>query len=249
MPGSSFDEQAKPQRSAPDPSLAKDFAAVAAAQAQAAAIAQASANQTASNQSPQAMSTSPTTKPPMAPPPEERAELREDDGDKVEELDDTDRAVLEDLLPEDERARRFNNKERRKVIEARLKELNPADLDDHFEYRQVVDTGNVVFIFRSPSHGEVEAVYRIIISEGAQGLYGINKLSAMLTCLGTVSIAGKDLPHHLNSNGVFERTLFDNKYAFYSRFPHGLIEDSRVQFSWFDDRVAKMLSGGNLGNG
>ena len=92
-------------------------------------------------------------------------------------------------------------------------------------------------------------MYRILIAEGATGIYGMNKLSAMLTCLGTVSIVGKDMPSHLNGKSIFERELFDEKYEFYSRFPHGLIEDSRVQFSWFDDRVAEMLSGGNLGNG
>lgn len=234
IPGRSIDQTDEPKREPPTPQQQKDFAALAAAQAQ---YAQAVSN---SPEQPSGQSQDTGSKT------EERNEPDTPTEEYFEEEEDT---VLNDLLEKDERTARLNNKERRRRIESSIRPLRPDDLDDHFEYRQVVDTGHLTFTFRSPSHGEVEEVYRRLMIENPSGFYAITKLSGMLTCIGTVDVCGKPLPSHLNDQGVFDRKKFEEKYQKFSSFPYQIIEDARVQFSWFDDRVSKMLSSGSLGNG
>lgn len=245
MPGRSFEEQGRAQASAPDPHKVQEFASLAGAQA-ASSAAGAPPQPAVQPQMPQ-----PAVQPPQSPPPEEREELKKDISDE-----EFDRSVLRDLLPstdgDDEQARRariLNNDARRKRIEDNLKPIRAEDLTDHLEYRQEVPTGAQTFLFRSPSQGEMEEVLRIFGNEEGTGFYLSIKISVMLTTVGIVSVNNFTLPSHLNEQGLFNHELFTRKYAALSKFPHNVVEDARLQFAWFDERVSKFIGSGALGNG
>jgi hypothetical protein len=174
------------------------------------------------------------TQPEEAPP-----EPKEDTAEKEEEKQD-ERLYANDPL---------RNHARKRRLEKLLRPLSMTDMDDTFELRQLVPTESLRFEFRTPSQGEMEQVLRLITMEDVGGSYSTNKYVAMVAALATLAIGNVRLPDHRNGDGDYTAESIQKKYAHFCKINQKVVEDCCVQYAWFDARVAKLIAGGDVGNG
>lgn len=142
------------------------------------------------------------------------------------------------------------NPERRKLIESRCDPLDLSDLLVHREIRQVVPIvpGKFEPTFRSLSGSEDLFLKKLIGEDNGADRYILDKFSMMNLCAGLFALNGKELPTHLNKNGLPDKELFNKKFEMLMQFPLTILSDLAVNFHWFDKRVRALLSVENIQN-
>jgi hypothetical protein len=157
------------------------------------------------------------------------------------ELDD-----LEDQFEVDEFGNRvrslFLNKERREAIEKRCTPMHVEDLLINQEVRQDVPLipGRLEVTYRSISGSEDLFVTRRMFGVKGASQYIMDLLSAMRLCSAIYAINRRPLPSHLKE-GEPDEDLFKAKLALLMKYPIQLLADLSVNYSWFDQRVKRLL--------
>ena len=138
----------------------------------------------------------------------------------------------------------ISNKERREAIEAKIKdELNFEDLIVHQEIRQEVPIlKSFKPTFRTPSGNEDLFVKRLISDEEGSDRYVMDKYASMGVCCGLYAINGRPLPSHLDKDGYPDKELFDAKMKVILKYPLVLLADLSANFTWFTERVQRLLA-------
>lgn len=170
---------------------------------------------------------------------EANSDKKEDEKVEEEEDDDFDYSQL-GLATKDILA----NKERREAIEKKItQEMNFEDLIIHQEIRQEVPILKKFRpTFRTPSGNEDLFVKRLISDEEGSDRYVMDKYAGMGVCCGLYAINGKPLPSHLDKDGIPSKDLFDKKMAIILKYPLVILADLSANFTWFTERVQKLLA-------
>lgn len=135
------------------------------------------------------------------------------------------------------------NKERREAIEARCEPLDLMELLVNREIRQVVPIvpGRYYPTFRTIRGDEDLEVKRLIAKETSSTTFVLSKMTLLnLTC-GLYAINGKILPDHMKED-EFDHDAFMVKYKSIYKYPLQVLADLAVNFTWFDNRVRKLIS-------
>jgi hypothetical protein len=135
------------------------------------------------------------------------------------------------------------NKERREAIEARCEPLDLMDLLVNREVRQVVPIipGKYFPTFRTMRGDEDLEVKRLISRETSSTTFVLSKMTLMnLTC-GLYAVNGKVLPSHMKED-EFNIDAFMEKYKSMAKYPMQVLSDLAVNYTWFDNRVRKLIS-------
>jgi hypothetical protein len=147
------------------------------------------------------------------------------------------------------------NKDRKKLIEARLQPLDMTDLISKKEINQVVPIikDKLHITLRTYSQREYLFCLRYIYDFPGPAIYQEELLNTCKLVCSLVAINGAFLPDHRINVGKREeeidRKAFENKMFHVSGFPVHLMADISVQVIWFSERVGKLFSLDNLKNG
>lgn len=181
--------------------------------------------------------------------------LNDEDKQKVRaainNMDEFDYNTFREMMMKD----LLNNEEQKKIIEARVKEMNVEDLVLTSFVRQVVPVipGKFEPEFQSLSGEEDLALKRLIIGE-AKGFdvddkYILDKYSIMSVACGLYAVNKKPLPTHLNDAGKFDDEKFWAKFNMIVKYPLHMLASLGINFFWFDVRVRRLFRADSLGNG
>jgi hypothetical protein len=147
------------------------------------------------------------------------------------------------------------NPKRRKSIEARLDDMDIADLITDREIQQVVTVvpGKLTYTFRTYNqHEHLYCLQYVFESRGSQAYSEELLNTAKLVC-SLIAINGAPLPEHREDIGSSKESVkkekFDKKYLHVASFPTQIMADMSVQAMWFQDRVSKLFSLDELKNG
>jgi hypothetical protein len=163
------------------------------------------------------------------------ASKKEDEGDDDEEYFSKLSEATKDIL---------NNKERRQAIEDKIRdELDFENLILNQELRQRVPIRKGFEpTFRTLSAEEDLFVKRIIGDDSGSDRYVLDRYIVMnLTC-GLYALNNKPLPTHIGDSGKPDKDLFYKKLEAVLKYPLVLIADLSANFTWFNERVQKLLS-------
>lgn len=151
-----------------------------------------------------------------------------------------------------ESERIYNNKKRREEIEKRCVPMKFEDLLFKNEVQQTVPIipGQFEPTFRSITPDESLFIKKILAEEDASSEnYMAEKYNICLLTLALYALNGKPLPDHRDNNGLPKKDLFNEKLKFVTRKSSYIIADLSVNYTWFDMRVRKLISGDPLKNG
>jgi hypothetical protein len=156
-------------------------------------------------------------------------------------------AKFEEEYDYDEEGNRVNtilvNRARREAIESRCGEIDLEQLLFNQEVRQRVPIipGKLEPTFRSVSTNEDLYTKRKMAGLEGSRQYIMDTFGLMnLTC-GLYSINGREIPTHLDKDGVPDDKLFEVKMKFLMKFPIQVISDLSANYAWFNRRVSKLL--------
>lgn len=145
--------------------------------------------------------------------------------------------------------------QRRETIEARLKPMDIGDLITKREISQEVIIIPDKFVVRLRTFSQRENIWvlQYLYDFPGSNLYVQELLNTCRLVCGLVSINGQYLPDHRSDVGTptenVDREAFSTKMFHVVSFPVQLVADMSVQMMWFQDRVDKLLTMGELKNG
>jgi hypothetical protein len=157
----------------------------------------------------------------------------------------------------------YDTPERRKVIEARCKDMSFDDLVIHGELRQHVPIrpGVLEVEFRSYSAGEELFLRGEIYDKGKdRGLNARDMNNAsiaymeMTMTLNNLTLAitklnGKQLPSHLDDKGEVVSEKFYAKAKTIRGLPAVVVGDLTANWGWFQERLQKLVTADAIKNG
>jgi hypothetical protein len=180
------------------------------------------------------------------------------DSDKknlLDEMDEFDITRLRNALYKD----LLNNDDQKKIIEARLKPLEIADLITTGRISQTVPIVPGKFEPEFQSYGgDEDLVIKRMLGEEMENLKPMNAgmeryITDRYTLMGlTVSMKGinkRQFPDVYNGEGLWDEELFWKKYKLISKLNFHMIGSLVVNWFWFDLRVRHMFKAEALGNG
>ena len=169
--------------------------------------------------------------------------------------EEADENLFDDILDMDARTEAekiLNNKIRRKDIESRCAPMNIEDLilKDEVRQRVPIIPDKFEVEFRSLTSQENLFIKQFIAKETTTtDMYLLEKLGiCQLTCA-VVSVNGKALPDHRDSDGQVKNDLFLEKFKRLSKMSGYIVTDLGLNYMWFDLRVRKLINPEVLGNG
>jgi len=178
----------------------------------------------------------------------ERAEVEEALG----KMDDFDFEGLRRQMNEDI----LNNPDQRKIIEARLKPLDLAEMVMHNRVEQEIPIrpGVFWFSFQSLTGDDDLALKRLIMEESKKievtERYLLDKYAFMTVTAGLVSVCGRPVPHsHLNVEGEFDDVGFWKKFVWVMKRPLHMLASFGVNHTWFEMRCRRLYVAENVKNG
>lgn len=147
------------------------------------------------------------------------------------------------------------SKERRELIESKLKPLDVTELLTNREIQQTIEVipGKLAYTLRTFTEREhiwiLKHLYNYPGSEQyVEELYNMFKVTCCF-----VGMNGKLVPDHRKNPGKadeeVDEKLFEKKFGIVSGLPSQLVADLGVQCNWFNDRVNKLFSVRSLKNG
>lgn len=145
--------------------------------------------------------------------------------------------------------------ERRKNIESRITKMSLSDLISRNEITQDIPIvpGEFEVTFKTFSQKEHLFCLQYLYGKTGSQAYVEELLNTCKVACGLVAINEVPLPDHRQNPGtrdeVIEEKVFEQKMDMILRLPVQLIADLGVQYTWFHDRVNKLLTVGNLKNG
>lgn len=145
----------------------------------------------------------------------------------------------------------FNNPQLRKKIEARCKEMELGDLVANGFATQIVPIvpGKLEVEFQTVKGKDDLTIKQMLYQEQGSDRYIFDKYSTMNLAAGLKAINRYPLPDHRDANGVFDRDLFNEKLECVLNYPLPMIGILSINFIWFDQRVRKLFTMEELGNG
>ena len=179
---------------------------------------------------------------------EPKKEAKADDlGNRLSELDDFEWDRLQRELEEND----FNNTVLRKKIEARCTPMSVGKLVMAGEVTQVVpiNPGKLEVEFQTVKGRDDLTIKQMLYQEQGSDRYIFDKYSIMNLAVGLKSINRYPLPDHRDEKGVFNRDRFTEKLDAVLNYPLPMIGILSVNFVWFDQRVRKLFTVDELGNG
>jgi len=162
------------------------------------------------------------------------------------EFDALRQAMMKDVL---------NNPEQRRIIEARLKELDVSDMVVYNRVSQEIPVipGKFWMDLQSMTGEEDIAIKRLIMQESKSlevtDRYLLDKYSLMGATIQIKSICGKDLGTHEDEHGDFDDAKFWTKFKRVLKLPVHMLASIGVQIFWFDLRVRKLFVAEKVKNG
>jgi hypothetical protein len=151
-----------------------------------------------------------------------------------------------------EQQRILMDPDRKKEIEGRLEALDIADMILKREIVQDVPvvTGTLIYTLRTFNQQENLFCLSHVYESGERSMsWAEEYLNTCKLVCSLVAINGARLPNHLDQNGEVDREAFENKMRHVASLPTPLVADISVQTIWFEQRVNKLFSAGNLKNG
>lgn len=136
----------------------------------------------------------------------------------------------------------LGNKERARIIESRCLSLSLEDLliNGSVQQRVPIVPGRFEPIFRSPQGDENLEILRLMSSVRGSEDYILDLLQIYRLTVGLYAINSKPFPNHLNSDGDFDKDLFEKKFNVVKKMALPILADMVVNFGWFARRVQKL---------
>lgn len=146
---------------------------------------------------------------------------------------------------------------RRRAIESRLPRLDITDLIMKRSITQVVPVreNQLTYTLRTMSQDELLwcLQYTYEKTSLSSSAYGQTFLDTCKAVCGIVAINGAPMPDHRSGIGTMDETvdrgLFEKKMSIVKGMPWMLVADLGIQWTWFNQRVAKLFSLDTLKNG
>lgn len=178
---------------------------------------------------------------------EEKSEPAEDPKNMLAELDDFEWDRLEREMEHSD----FNNPILKKKIEARCKPMKVGDLVSNAEACQNVPIkpGELEVEFQTVKGRTDLKIKQMLFQEEGSDRYIFDKYSIMNLTAGIRSINRYPLPDYRDENGNFDEKKFEEKLECVLNYPIQMIGILSVNFIWFDQRVRRLFTTDELGNG
>lgn len=186
---------------------------------------------------------------------EEEEEPSEEEDRTAEELEEAEKEMIQrdtsfDFEGMQEQQRQLMSKDRKEKIEARLDELDIADMVMKREIQQDIPVipGKLIYRLRTYNQHEYLSCLQYVYENPGSVTWAEEYLNTCKLVCSLVAINGAPLPTHMK-DGTVDKKLFEKKMSHVASFPVHLIADLSVQTIWFNQRVNKLFSVGNLKNG
>lgn len=148
----------------------------------------------------------------------------------------------------------YDDPKMKEAIEARCADLSFNSLLTNREVRQNVPIreGEFEVEFRSHTEGEEKYVRALLFSEGREGTSAdlfYTRQADYLLALNLVSINGQNLKSHMTKEGLIDEELFKAKVKVIESYPAQLLGLLAINNAWFEERLRKLVTEGNIKNG
>lgn len=158
----------------------------------------------------------------------------------------------EDLLFQD-RVNPYDDPKMKEAIEARCTDLSFNSLLTNREIRQTVSIrpGELEVEFRSHTEGEEKFVRALLFAEGRDGTSAdmfYTRQADYLLALNLATINGAPLSEHL-TDGRIDEEKFRKKLQIIESYPAQLLGLLAINNTWFEERLRKLVTEGNIKNG
>lgn len=169
----------------------------------------------------------------------------------IDDMDEFEMSRLKNALFKD----LLNNDEQKRIVEARLTQLDLTELIITGQVRQSVPIVPGVFEPEFQSYaGEEDLSIKRLIGEEVASLkpsdrYILDKYQLMGLTIALVSINRHPFPDYRNADGKFDEEKFWVKYSIVARLNYHMMASLMVNWFWFDMRVRRLFKAEELGNG
>lgn len=185
-----------------------------------------------------------------APPPGSGKISQEEAQRRVELMDSFDYDALRDAINEDI----LRNPDQKKIIEGRLEAL---DIDDLIVKNRVTQRVPIIpkkfeVTYRSMTGNDDLALKRLLMQESKSvevtERFLLDKYAFMALSCGIVAVNSNALPDHIDSEGMFNETMFWKKFEWVMKRPLHMLSSIGVNHTWFEMRVRKLFVAEKVGN-
>ena len=147
----------------------------------------------------------------------------------------------------------YDDPKLKEAIEKRLTDLSFDSLLTNREIRQTVNIrpGELEVEFRSHTEGEEKYVRAVLFAEGREGTSAdmfYTRQADYLLALNLAAINGIQLKGHM-TDGRIDEAKFKAKLAVIESYPAQLLGLLAINNTWFEERLRKLVTEGNIKNG